>query len=421
QIPGTNGFYEQWSYCRGGDWFSFGGGGIDSLSASGGPCAEVTPEEGPPVDGMFYAEVEQTACCSQPIEVSGVGSSFTGPFDLTTADAGSTTPGPTCTCSVSTPPACILKGQQHTFTAQGAPTGGSYQWRVVQGSDRVSINSGANSYSMTLEGTNTSEAADDVQLEMVYTNGTDSCSQLVDLSIVDIAPLEFSASGQADDNNAVRNQPEYGLPKLGPVTPGNPPGTTGFHKNMQIKAEIFPCDPNLRCKFDFQRVKRGVGVYLDGNGNVTRTGFGHCPNGGCPDHNPTGTGDSDVKVDPYPGCSIYVVDSPGMIVGNTNGSCQGFNGMTIVSCFNFDEWMQVDKRQDASSFLKWHAATRIRCNGTNWVLDNGGAGNRIGPGWSPIDCAPGTAYSVTPPLAAEAPAEATEKQRLQQVLEDVDR
>ena len=97
-----------------------------------------------------------------------------------------------------------------------------------------------------------------------------------------------------------------------------------------------------------------------------------------------------MKVDPNPGCSIYVVDSPG--VADANVSCAGFNGHTIVSCFTFDEWLQVDKVQDRSSFLKWHAATRLRCNGTNWVLDNSKAGNNIGLGPAPIACAEGTAY-----------------------------
>jgi hypothetical protein len=54
--------------------------------------------------------------------------------------------------------------------------------------------------------------------------------------------------------------------------------------------------------------------------------------------------------------------------------------------------------------LPWYASTRLRCNGTSFVLDNSGAGNLIGQGVSPVDCSPATAYSVTPPPTSATPA-----------------
>jgi hypothetical protein len=383
QIPGLEGFIEQWDYCRGGGFVPFNTGSTNSLDASGGSCAGVT-QEGPPQDGLIFAEAEQKDCCEQPIEVTGEGVAFTGSsiattFNVTTPNAGVTTPGPSCTCSIGVAPKCLLVGKDQKFRAQGNPPNGTFQWTLNQSGNRASITAGATSSEVTVRGNSPSGAADDITLQLAYTAGGSTCTQAVTLSVIGLdatTPLEFRTSGEADTQNAKRNIPMFGLPTLGEVSPGVPPGTTGYHKNMQIRARITPADPNLQCRFDFKRLKQGV----VGQGNpdgTTHPVSGSCEQGWC-DDDAGNTDDEDLLVDAPPGGSIYVLDTPGLRPTN-NGACQGGNGVVLGTCFNFREWLEVDGVA-ATAELNWYAATRLKCDGTRFQPDGGGAGNHIAQG-----------------------------------------
>ncbi len=385
QIPGLDGFIEHWDFCLGGGFVPFNTGSTNSLNTSGGSCAGVT-QEGPPQEGVIFAEVQQNGCCEQPIAVAGSGFAFTGSsiatsFNITTPEAGITTPGPTCTCSIGVAAKCVLVGKEQIFRAQGTPPNGTFQWSLNQSGNRATIVGGATGAEVTVRGNTPSATADDVSLQVVYTAGGSSCTQAVDLSVVGLGrtPLEFRASGQADVENDKRNVPPFGMPTLGAVSPGNPAGTTGFHKNMQIRARITPPDPNLQCRFDFKRLKQGVVGEIGTNG-IPLLG-NSCPQGGCDDD--ANNNDEDLAVDGPPGGSIYVVDVPGVRVNSTTGACPGYDGVVLATCFNFDEWLEVDGVR-ATDNLQWHATSRAKCDGNVFHTDGGGAGNGLGLG--SIDC-----------------------------------
>ncbi len=391
QIPGLEGFYEHWDFCRGGYYTPFNSGSTSSLNATGGNCAAVT-QEGPPQNGLIFAEVEQRGCCSQPIEVTGQGVAFSGSrfatsFQINTPSAGATTPGQQCTCSVTAAPACVVKDKHHSFTASGQPAGGSYQWQVVNGGPRVDITSGETSDTVTVRGEETSQAADDVELEVTYTQGSSVCSQRVKLSVIEIEPvliepLSFSDNGTASSSNFPANHPgyaPYGMPTLGLRSPNNPAQTTGFYNNMELSAKIKPCDSNLRCRFDFKRTRQGTVADLLPNGQNNHFAE-DCPQGGCND-DPHDT-DEDLAVDSS--CTIFSLDVPGVGVASTTGACSA--GTTdVVNCLNFNEWLLVDGVRATQDF-EWHASTRIQCNtATNAYRRVAiGPGNRMGTGH--IDC-----------------------------------
>ncbi len=383
QIPGFDGIFEQWDYCRGGQFVPFRSGSTNSLDASGGSCAQVT-QEGPPQEGLIFAEAEQMDCCEQPIEVSGEGVAFSGSnfattFNVTTPNAGSTTPGASCTCSIGIAPKCLVVSKEQKYRASGNPPNGTFQWTLNQSGNRASITAGATSNEVTVRANSPSAAADDVTLQVAYTAAGSTCIQTVKLSMIGLdttTPLEFRTSGEADTQNAKRSVPMFGLPTLGHVSPGVPPGTTGYHKNMQIKARITPADPNLQCKFDFKRLKQGVVGQGQPDGTTIPVS-GSCQQGWC-DDDAGNTDDEDLTVDAPPGGSIYVVDSPGLRPVN-NGACQGGNGVVLGTCFNFREWLEVDGVA-ATAELNWYAATRLKCDGTKFQVDGGGAGNHIAQG-----------------------------------------
>jgi hypothetical protein len=59
----------------------------------------------------------------------------------------------------------------------------------------------------------------------------------------------------------------YGHPTLGPVTPGTPAGTTGFHKIVEIQATITPCvNPLPRCTFIWESEKLGYSGFISPDG-----------------------------------------------------------------------------------------------------------------------------------------------------------
>ncbi|MEM7480391.1 MAG: choice-of-anchor D domain-containing protein [Acidobacteriota bacterium] len=405
EIPGRSGFAYSLDFCRGGGGGNFTSGNTSSLQVTGGPCAEVT-QQGPPVEGLVFAEVEQDDCCEQPIGMTGNGSTFTGfPFGLpnwnvNNPNAATSTPGPNCSApncnvSISNPPACISKTRMRTYTASGSPGGGNYQWRIAQGGSKASIQGAANQSDVSVKGNANSSSADDVELEVTYTVNGASCTESVDLSVIEV-DLTWRGSGSLDPlfNAPAVNDGNFGLPTLGPVTPNNPPGTIGWFKNMEIKGRVTPCDPNLRCDFDFKRDRQGTVGFLQ----IQAPGVPvfqpepslDCPQGGC-DDDPNEL-DEDHVLDPAPGCGVFVLDVPGAAAGPCNS--QNAN-LFIINCLTFDEWLNVDGER-GSEIQKWSAATTLHCNGQTWSQATGGQGNRLLSGV--LDCSRNAAIPGGAPL-----------------------
>ncbi|MEM7050128.1 MAG: choice-of-anchor D domain-containing protein [Acidobacteriota bacterium] len=403
EIPGRAGFAFQIDFCSGGGGDEFTSGSTDTTTIVGGPCAEVT-QQGPPSEGLTFAQVEQNDCCEQPIGVAASGTSFTGsqyfiPFNISTPNAGTTTPGEGCgmePCMVTfdQPRACIVNSKIQSFKAEGMPANGNYSWQVVQGGNRVAIEGPTDTDSVRLRGNAVSQSADDIELEVEYTDPTGTtCRSSIDLSVVDV-DLNWRGSGRTDPMNAALNTTatHFGMPNLGPVAFTTHPGTIGWFKNMEIKARVTPCDPNLRCEFDIRRTRQGV------IGTIRNDSFvplrGHCPQGNCSDdidHN-DGTVDEDLVLDGPPGCGLFSIDTPGF----GTEPCAGAGGpYTLLNCLNFDEWLRVDG-QIAGGIQKWSASTRTFCNGQYWTESSEGTGNQLVQN-SPLACvvpsSPGIAES----------------------------
>ncbi|MEM7480392.1 MAG: choice-of-anchor D domain-containing protein [Acidobacteriota bacterium] len=400
EIPGRAGFAYSIDFCRGGSGGNFTSGNTGSLEVTGGPCAEVT-QQGPPAEGLVFAEVEQDDCCDQPIGLSGSGSTFTGfPFGLPNwnvenPNAASTTAGPVCSppicnVSISNPPACISKNRMRTYTASGAPGGGSYRWRITQGGSKASIEGATNQNNVSVKGNANSSAADDVELEVTYTVNGASCTKSVDLSVIEVNQV-WRGSGMLDPMfNVPGDATQFGLPTLGPVTPNNPPGTNGWYKNMQIKGTVTPCDPNLRCDFNFKRNRVGtVGTRRMVNGvPIFQPLSVDCPQGGCDDD--AHDTDEDLVLDGPRGCGLFVLDVPGV----QRPTCSpARNTLEVIHCLSFDEWLNVDGER-GSDIQLWYASTRIRCDGTSWSLNSQGQGNRLSTGV--LDCSREAALPIIP-------------------------
>jgi len=419
QIPGLDGIFEHWNYCYGGWWIRYRNGRTDSLSAHGGECATVTPE-GPPNNSELFAQAEQKGCCEQPIEVTGSGVAFSGSifaqsFQVTTPNAGTTTPGQPCTCTLLRTPACVVKNQDQQYQMVGNPTGGTYQWRVINGGTHVNLTRGATTDTVTVRGVDASTAADDVELEGTYTQGGSVCTQRVKLTAIEIElpltsfqPLRFhSTTGTTADANdsAAPLYSNWGMPNLGVLSP--PVAPNGFNDNMELEARIRPCDPAMRCLFNFNRTREGTVGSLAG-GQFTALPF-DCTAGGCNDNSPataqdlvfSGTGD----------CSIFDIDIPG-IQPTPVQTCSGTTS-DAMSCLNFEEWLTINGVR-ATPDLEWHASTRIHCTNGAWVRAARGSGNGIGEGH--VDCsrqvatAPATTRPTAPASAMEAVARLGEAQ-----------
>ncbi|MEM7049288.1 MAG: choice-of-anchor D domain-containing protein [Acidobacteriota bacterium] len=393
EIPGRSGFAFVIDFCFGGGGDNFTSGSTDTLVVTGGPCAEVTPQ-GPPSEGLLFASVEQTDCCDQPISVAGSGSTFTGlgfgtNFNVNNPEAGTSTsdcgPGG-CSVSISQPPACVARNRMRTFNASGNPSGGSFQWSIPQGGNRASIEGANNQSSVSVKGTATSQQADDVELKVTYTDPQgNSCSQTTDLSVIEV-DLIWRNSGTLDPmfNAPAVTDGNFGLPTLGPVSPNNPPGTVGWFKNMEIKGKVTPCDPNLRCDFDFKRDRQGTVGFLQltgpGQAQFQPEPNLDCPQGGC-DDDPNEL-DEDHDLDGPPGCGVFVLDVPGLSVGSACTPTSN-NGLFIINCLTFEEWLNVDGVR-GSDIQRWNASTRVFCDGNSWQLNGLGQGNRMGVGT--LDC-----------------------------------
>ncbi|MEM7480390.1 MAG: choice-of-anchor D domain-containing protein [Acidobacteriota bacterium] len=404
EIPGLGGLAYFYDFCRGGGSGNATNGSTNTLEVTGGPCAEVT-STGPPSEGVVYAEVEQDECCEQPIGVAGTGSTFTGlPFarpnwSVNNPNAGTSTPGgtcgqPSCAVEITDPPACISQSRRRTFSASGNPSGGTYEWRIAQAASKASIQGAPNQSDVSVRGDVTSDMADDVELEVTYSVGGISCTESVDLSVIEV-DLTWRGSGMQDP----RNDPPgirataVGLPTLGAVSLGNPSGAQGWFKNMEIKGRVTPCDPTLRCKFDFKRNREGTVGYRQVVNEVpifSPIPSHDCPLGGCDDDRTND--DEDLILDPGPSCGIFALDTPGFF----NTRCSSAQASRVlINCLSFDEWLNVDDER-ASETVKWYASTRLFCDGSSWSESVLGQGNRLSTGI--LDCSRQAALPLGPPL-----------------------
>jgi hypothetical protein len=102
EVTGFDGFVHLQSFCRGGGSTLVGKGSLANGEITGGDCASVTPTRFE--NGVIEGDVQQNACCSQPIGVTVSGNTFTGlpwgkSFSINNPQAGTTTPDPAaCTC-----------------------------------------------------------------------------------------------------------------------------------------------------------------------------------------------------------------------------------------------------------------------------------------------------------------------------------
>ncbi len=412
QIPGLEGFIEYWNFCLGGFFVPFNTGSTNSLDAAGGGCAAVT-QEGPPLDGLIRGEVEQSACCEQPIAVAGQGFVFTGSsiatsFDITTPDAGVTTPDPTCavdSCQVAIkrPLTCIPRGVTRTAEATGEPAGGTYRWEIAEGADRASLTSTSGA-SVGVQANVTSATDSDVTLKVTYQIGADvTCDDELPVTVIE---AQLSLVGEdtlqgTDYDQSQLNWSATGLPQLGPVSPGNPPGTQGFFKNVEVQARITPCD--AVCEFDFKRVRQGLGISRWDPPGPPVFDATNCPAGNC-DDDPNDF-DEDLTIGDAPACGIYSLDTPGVLLqGGAGDLCTlGDLGAYSITCQNFRESLAIDDKRELPDF-PWFASTRVRCNsstlGGQWGLHQGGSGNVFGPGQ--IDCSQGAVLVSSVALGPEA-------------------
>lgn len=287
-----------------------------------------------------------------------------------------TSEAPDCDVIIIAQSRCLCLGKTRPFTGRGSPDpfSGSYTWTITQGASRASIVGGANQRHVTVEGTSTSGAANDIRLQVEYQSpGGGVCSASIGLTTIN-AELILRASDTISFENGADQDTTVGHPRLGPVTPGNPPGCMGFFKNVEIRAGISPGDLSIPCKdkFKFRRiVVRGRSGLLFPDGTWDADDI-DCPVGPCPDDSLANR--QDVMPAPSTGTVslIFDIDSPGFRV--TAGlACPGGDGQVGINWAHFDEWLEVDG-QECGNHILWHANTRVRCESGTWVEVNSSVG-----------------------------------------------
>ena len=306
--------------------------------------------------------------------------------------------------------------------ATGGGAGGTYTWEVLQGGAMIQLVSpsfagggaptppGTDDDSVRILGVAPSAALNDVKIKATWrsADGTQECSDMLELTVI-AATLSFRPANplaqprqQWSQNNEVNAQlfSDSGTPTLGFVSPNSPPGTLGFHKNMEIRAEIQPCIDGLECEFDFKRERQGrIGILLANpqGGPVFSPGPGDCaPPQWCDDDTPADPQDptsinldEDLSMAPED-CDLFVIDTPG--VATAGSTCallqaaaqqQGFEFRSLINAMDFHEWLNIDGWR-ASQTLPWHGATEISCAEGAFVETNFEFGNVLGTGVLPV-------------------------------------
>ena len=292
---------------------------------------------------------------------------------------------PECKVIIIASSRCLCVGSERAFTARGSPDGESYVWSITQGASRAVIVGGGTSRHVDVRGTSVSSAANDIRLHVVYRPpGGGSCSASIGLTTLE-ATLTLRTSGIWNPDNDIPQDARLGVPQLGPVSPGNPTGTAGFFKNIEIEATIRPNAPSLPCSFDFKRTREGREGVLTPNGNFL-PGSLDCPTGPCDDD--ASNADEDLTLSAAG--TIYDADSPGLFF-DPPACTQQVQGAIRVSCLNFRNWLEIDG-QRCGDIILWHAHTRVRCDNGTWVETT----SAVGPGH--ITCTAGGAVQPRRPL-----------------------
>lgn len=283
---------------------------------------------------------------------------------------------PKCQVSVSAGPHCLCKDRTEFWNAHWYPGGGTLKWTVTAGNDKLQIVQPDNTPNGNARGVALSAAVGDANLRVTYTTPQgEVCHGDRAITVIECA-LSFRANGQWDGDNAVARQARVGNPRLGTITPGNPEGASAWVKSMEIKGTISPCIAGLPCHYDFKREYRGRSGTI-----VPNVGFRAARDDSPNDwrNDDSHDTDEDLTLDAPPKCTIFVVDTPGFLVGAECAQAEA--GHILLQCINFREWLNVDLRRCSSNF-EWYTSTRIRCNPNNlrWEANNGGQGNAIAEG-----------------------------------------
>lgn len=268
---------------------------------------------------------------------------------------------PACDVIIIASSRCLCLGKDRSFTARGSPGGGTYSWSIItQGAGRAALIGAGTSRHVDVRGTAASSSANDIRLQVVYQSPTGgSCSASIGLTTVE-ARLRLRTSGMWDPDNGIPQDPRFGVPQLGPVSPGNPPETRGRFKNIEIEALIRPNDRSLPCTFDFKRTRAGRSGVLTPSGNFLPDSL-DCPSGACDDD--LSNADEDLTLSGAG--TIYDADTPGFFL-DPPACTQQTNDATRLSCLNFRNWLEIDGQQCGPTIL-WHAHTRVRCDNQAWV------------------------------------------------------
>jgi hypothetical protein len=317
---------------------------------------------------------------------------------------------PVCEVDIIDPKACLCNedDKKYTFEAKGKPPGGTYAWTLTAPNGEAVIVGAANQAKVVVDPVKLSTAADDVTLKVVYTPpNLDPCEKEVKFTVVK-ATLSFTNGNKwTQPENDITPDPTTGDPNLGAHTPGNPAGTTGWYKNIEIEATIAPCVDLPRCDFNWQSEKLGYsGRISPAPANIFTPLSSAPPNGGwLPDH-PNDNAATDEKLEVAEKCKLYMVDNPGLKIGQ---NCQmREENWVLFNHKNYRSWLNINDMQ-CTDKLVWRASTRIICKKTGpntyqWMLDNPApTSNDVGlGGFNPLFVPPGARRSLEELLIEEA-------------------
>jgi hypothetical protein len=220
---GASGVYT-WVYCAG-HGSNPTSGSTANISLSGGPCAQVTPTNFS--NGAEFADVTQTACCSQPIDIHATGTTFVNTgfetsYDVDFPAAAETTPATatcTCPCAITANPQVVIKpGDQLTLTANVTNTS--------KDNCTVSVSFTPDSSGLLQVSPSTAQ----VQL-----NGGESADVTTQVSVVPSVPAKVapkvtvtSCNGTTQDVNYCVIPASEQTGWFGWQVPPNPPGTQTY-------------------------------------------------------------------------------------------------------------------------------------------------------------------------------------------------
>lgn len=313
---------------------------------------------------------------------------------------------PVCEVEIVDPKACLCNedGKMYTFEAKGKPPGGAYAWTITAPNGEAKIDGAANQAKVVVDPVKLSTAADDVTLKVVYTPpNLKPCEKEFKFTVVKATLAFTNGKKWTQPENDIPEDKTTGDPNLGAHTPGNPAGTTGWYKNIEIQATIAPCvNPLPRCDFNWQSEKLGYSGTISPANQFTAISSAppqkDSPTGGWkPDHPKDGVA-TDENLEFGEKCKLYMVDNPGWNIGQ---NCRKEDENWILfNHKNYRSWLNIDDMQCTDKMV-WRASTRIKCTQTapntyQWMLDNPAAtSNQVGlGGFDPLFVPPGARRSL---------------------------